>query len=71
MLWGAAAAERAGSGFANMPADERHLDERMAAVRRRLEPVAFADAWAEGSALTTEAVLGVVATLTGTTRPRV
>src|SRR4051794_39967469 len=47
-LWAASAAERADSGFANMPADERHLDERMAEVRDRLDPVAFADAWAEG-----------------------
>jgi predicted ATPase/Tfp pilus assembly protein PilF len=53
-LWAAAAAERAASGFANMPADERHLDERMAAVRDRLDPAAFAEAWAEGSALTVD-----------------
>ncbi len=51
-LWAAAAAERAGSGFANMPA-------------------AFADAWADGSALTTEAALNAVAVLTGTSRPGV
>src|SRR3954471_15266719 len=50
-LWAAAVAERSDSGFANMPADERHLDERMAMVRGRLDPVAFAEAWAEGSAM--------------------
>ena len=38
-------------GFANMPADERHLDEHMAAVRERLDPGTFADAWAEGPTL--------------------
>ena len=70
-LWAAAAAERADSGFANMPADERHLDERMAAVRERLDPAAFAEAWAEGSGLDTEAALAVVASLTGTGRPGV
>jgi hypothetical protein len=50
-LWAAAAAERSSSGFANMPADERHLDERMAQVRERLDPGAFAEAWGEGSEL--------------------
>ena len=49
-LWAAAAAEREDSGFANMPADERHLDERMALVRARLDPAEFAAAWAEGTA---------------------
>ncbi len=48
-LWAAAARERTDSGFANMPADERHLDERMAQVRERLDPGTFADAWGEGS----------------------
>lgn len=50
-LWAAAAAERADSGFANMPADERHLDERMGDVRERLDPGVFATAWADGSAM--------------------
>jgi predicted ATPase len=50
-LWGAAHAERTASGFANMPADERHLDEQIAQVRGRLDPAAFVAAWAEGAAL--------------------
>lgn len=35
-LWGAAAAERASSGFANMPADRRLLERHQAAPRARL-----------------------------------
>ena len=54
-LWAAASAERASSGFANMPADERLLDARMATVRERLEPAAFATAWAAGLGLPAEA----------------
>jgi len=51
-LWAAAAAERARSGFVNMPADERLLDARVDPVRARLDPGAFVQAWAEGTALT-------------------
>jgi len=51
-LWSAATAERAASGFVNMPADERLLDARVARVRERLDTVAFAEAWADGAALT-------------------
>ena len=40
------------SGFANMPADERLLDARMAEARERLDPETVAAAWAEGQALT-------------------
>ena len=32
-----------------MPADERLLDARVARVRARLDPAAFADAWAVGT----------------------
>jgi len=53
-LWSAAAGERSDSGFANMPADERHLDERMAQVRERLDPGTFADAWGQGADLGAE-----------------
>ncbi len=69
-LWAAAAAERADSGFANMPADERHLDERMAAVRARLDPVAFADAWASGTGIGTDAAVDVALEMIGARRPR-
>ena len=48
-LWGAAAAERERSGFANMPADARLLDARIAGSRARLDPQGFADAWVEGA----------------------
>jgi tetratricopeptide (TPR) repeat protein len=64
-LWAAAAAERTASGFANMPADERHLDEAMAAVRERLDPVAFADGWAEGSAMSVDAAVSVAMAVAG------
>jgi predicted ATPase len=67
-LWAAAAAERADSGFANMPADERHLDERLEAVRERLDPTAFAEAWAEGFALGVEAAVATALRLTGSRR---
>ena len=50
-LWAAATEERDElSGFVNMPADERLLDARVAKVRARIDPRAFADAWAEGVA---------------------
>jgi tetratricopeptide (TPR) repeat protein len=68
-LWAAAAADRTDSGFANMPADERHLDERLAAVRERLDPSAFADAWAEGAALAAHDAVAAAMALTGS-RPR-
>ena len=51
-LWAAATEERTSSGFVNMPADERLLDARVAKVRARIDPAAFADAWAEGVAYT-------------------
>jgi hypothetical protein len=65
-LWAAAATDRADSGFANMPADERHLEERMTALRDRLDPVAFTDAWAEGTALRLD---DAVALAMGLTKP--
>ena len=64
-LWAAAVAERTASGFANMPADERHLDEQMAAVRERLDPAAFADAWADGSAMAVDAAVTVALGIAG------
>ena len=62
-LWGAADAERTSSGFANMPADERHLDERMAEVRERLDPAEFAAAWAEGAAMPVEDAVAIAESL--------
>ncbi|HEY3336269.1 MAG TPA: tetratricopeptide repeat protein [Candidatus Limnocylindrales bacterium] len=50
LLWSAASVERTGSGFVNMPADERLLEARVAMVRARLDEAAFAHAWAEGAA---------------------
>ena len=58
-LWAAASAERADSGFANMPADERQLDERMASVRERLDPERFADAWVAGTGLSMDQAVAV------------
>jgi tetratricopeptide (TPR) repeat protein len=64
-LWAAASAERSASGFANMPADERHLDEAMAAVRGRIDAAAFADAWAEGTAMSAAAAVTVAMGVAG------
>jgi hypothetical protein len=63
-LWAAAAADRAASGFANMPADERLLDARMAEVRARLDPDAVAAAWAAGLAMSLHDAVGAAMTLT-------
>jgi predicted ATPase/Tfp pilus assembly protein PilF len=62
-LWAAASAERTASGFVNMPADERLLDAKMAGVRERLDPGEFADAWAEGTALSPADAVDVALTL--------
>ena len=56
------------SGFANMPADERLLDARMAEVRERLDPGTVAAAWAEGQALTLDAAVEAAMTLVGDRR---
>jgi hypothetical protein len=63
-LWAAAAAERERSGFANMPADERLLDSRVAIARERLDPQAFADAWASGIRLGTAEAMACAMVLT-------
>ncbi len=65
-LWAGAAADRAASGFANMPADERLIDARMSEVRRRLDPATVAAAWAEGQALTLDAAVEAAMTLVAT-----
>ena len=62
-LWAAAAADRTATGFANMPADERLLDARMAEARERLDPDTVAAAWAEGQALTVDAAIEAAMTL--------
>jgi hypothetical protein len=62
-LWAAAAADRETSGFANMPADQRLVDARMAEARDRLQPEAVAEAWAEGHALTLDDAVDAAMTL--------
>jgi len=62
-LWSAAATERAASGFANMPADERLLARWVATVRERLGPDAFAAAWADGEGLTGSAAVAAAMAL--------
>jgi predicted ATPase len=62
-LWAAAAADRAVSGFANMPADERLVDTRMTEARERLDPGTVAAAWAEGQALTLDGAVEAAMTL--------
>jgi hypothetical protein len=62
-LWSAAAADREVSGFANMPADQRLVDARMAESRNRLQPEAVATAWAEGRALTLDEAVEAAMTL--------
>ena len=62
-LWAAAAADRETSGFANMPADQRLVDARMAEARDRLQPEAVAAAWAEGHALTLDDAVDAAMTL--------
>ncbi len=42
------------TGFINLPADRRQLDQHLGAVRARLGEPAFASAWAEGEALTVD-----------------
>ena len=64
----AAAADRAVSGFANMPADERLIDARMSEARERLDPGTVAAAWAEGQALTLDAAVEAAMTLVATER---
>jgi tetratricopeptide (TPR) repeat protein len=63
-LWSAAEAERAQSGFANMPADARLLDARLAEVRARLDPDRLAAAWAAGLGLDTGGVVAEAMSLT-------
>ena len=65
-LWAGAAADRAASGFANMPADERLIDARMSEARERLDPGTVAAAWAEGQALTLDAAVEAAMTLVAT-----
>ena len=67
-LWAGAAADRAASGFANMPADERLIDARMSEARERLDPGTVAAAWAEGQALTLDAAVEAAMTLVATER---
>ncbi|MEW6223513.1 MAG: tetratricopeptide repeat protein [Chloroflexota bacterium] len=67
-LWAAAAAERASSGFANMPADERLLQARMDTVRERIDPAAFAAAWSAGLELPVEAASAEALTLVAPAR---
>ena len=62
-LWAAAAADRETSGFANMPADQRLVDARMAEARDRLQPEAVAAAWDEGRALTLDEAVEAAMTL--------
>ncbi len=56
-LWAAAAADRAQTGFANMPADERLVDARMSEASGRLEPAAVDAARTHGGAMTVEAAI--------------
>ena len=62
-LWAAASADREVSGFANMPADQRLLDARMAEARERLQPETVAAAWAEGRAMSVDAAIEAAMTL--------
>ncbi len=65
-LWSAAAADRVVSGFANMPADTRLLEGRMAALHARMDATAFAAAWAEGQAMSTDAAVEAAMSLVRT-----
>jgi tetratricopeptide (TPR) repeat protein len=56
-LWAAAAANREESGFANMPADQRLVDARMAEARGRLDPETVAAAWADGRAMSVDTAI--------------
>ena len=56
-LWAAVAANREESGFANMPADQRLVDARMAEARGRLDPETVAAAWADGRAMSVDAAI--------------
>lgn len=56
-LWAAASADRAASGFANMPADARLLEEAQAVVRSRLGAGAWDDAWTAGASLALDAAV--------------
>ena len=62
-LWAAASADREVSGFANMPADQRLLDARMAEARERLQPETVAAAWADGRAMSVDAAIEAAMTL--------
>jgi tetratricopeptide (TPR) repeat protein len=68
-LWAAAAAERASSGFANMPADKRLLDARIDGVRERMDPARFAAAWGDGLALTADRAAAEAMTLVAAAVP--
>ena len=58
-----------GTGFANMPADERLLDARMAEARERLDPETRSrTAWAEGG-LTLDAAIEAAMTLVAPRTP--
>ena len=62
-LWAAASADREVSGFANMPADQRLLDARMAEARERLQPETVAASWDEGRAMSVDAAIEAAMTL--------
>ncbi|HEY6570925.1 MAG TPA: tetratricopeptide repeat protein, partial [Candidatus Limnocylindrales bacterium] len=68
-LWAAAAADRALTGFANMPADERLVDARMSEARERLDPATVDAAWTDGGALTIEAAIEDAMTLVAAAAP--
>ena len=68
-LWAAAAADRAVTGFVNMPADERLVDARMSEARERLDPAAVDAAWTGGGAMTVEAAIEAAMTLVATAAP--
>ena len=68
-LWAAAAADRAETGFANMPADERLVDARMSEARERLDPAALDAAWTQGGAMTVDEAIEAAMTLVGAAGP--
>ena len=56
-VFGAAAAMRASLGFVRGPVDQSRYEEDVATARQRLDEDAFAKAWAEGEALTIDAIV--------------
>ncbi len=53
-LWGAAAALREAVGFPRVPSDEANYQERVLSAQAALGAEAFAQAWAQGAAMTGE-----------------